>query len=762
MITTILVASSIAAAFQPPRLTEDTAGIQIDGALDEPAWALASTVSELAVVVPDSPAQPLHPTLVRVLYTEDGLYIGVWAEQPRQQQVARLSPHDVWLEGDFIQIGIDPTGTGRYGYIFGIFLGGSAADATLLPERRFNWQWDGPWRRATKSLPDGWSAEAFLPWSMFAMPRSPGKERRIGLYVARWVAALGQRWSWPALPQAHPRFLSAFHPMIVEDIEPRAQITAYPYLAPAYDLVAKEADMRAGLDAFWRPTAQTHVAATILPDFGQVDADELAMNLTAFETFFPEKRSFFLEGQDIFQTGRVNLVHTRRIGAAPVAPTPAAGTRIEGLAKAAEILAAAKLVGQSGSVRYGVMGASEADDEYVLRTGDQVTAAEVAGRDFAAGRILLESKGQGYRAIGVLGTMARTPMATAAVGAVDGRFHTADGRWQLDGQGIFGVRADRSNYGAWLESTMMPTRGDVHSLVIERYGRGLPVNDLGYLQRDDLSWVEYRYARTRAASGMLEEYRTEAQIEHGWNLGGQLVDSSFQLSQWATLRGNATAKAWVGYGLPRWDDRNSRGNGAFRVEDSFVAGVEAWSDKSKRWILGAAVEGHSESLGGFSRALRLVFRMSPSEHFNAEANVKVEQLDGWLVWQAGRTFTTYDGIQITSRINMNALFSPRQQVALSAQWLGLRAAPAAVWEIGEDGHLLASTARHRPMQLARATLVLQLRYRYQLAPLSDIFVVFSRSGDAMGASSYRGLARGSLEHPGASLLMMKIRYRFDM
>jgi Domain of unknown function (DUF5916) len=764
ILPTLLIASFInaAEAFQPPRLTEDAVQIQIDGGLEEPAWASAANVSEFAVVVPDFGSKPLYQTHAKIFYTEKGIYIGIWSEQPLDQQVLRLSPHDVWLEGDFIQIGIDPTGTGRYGYLFGIFLGGSAADSTLLPERRYNWNWDGPWRRATKSLPNGWSAEAFLPWSMFAMPRSEGNHRTIGLYLARWVAVLNERWSWPALPVTRPRFLSAFQPMVVEDVEPRPNVALYPYVAPRYDQAERKPALRAGLDAFWNPTAQARLAATILPDFGQVDTDELVVNLSAFETFFPEKRPFFTEGQDIFQTGRVNAVYTRRLGAAPDAPAVPDGAQVEGLPSASEILAAAKIGGQAGNVQYGLMGAMDSGADYTVRTGDGVAKARIKGRQFGAGRFLIENRGEGYRAIGLLGTIVQTPQAAAAVSAVDGHFHTEDGKWQTDGQGILSWRAGQKGYGAWLETTLTPTTGDVHMLALEHYGINLQLNDFGFLRRNDLSQFTYHYTRTRAMDGLLKENRTEILTQHGWNTHQQLVDSLFQVSQELTFRGNTIIDAQIGY-LPRhWDDRNSRGNGAFRVDARLDARLEAWSDKSKHWILGVVAEGHGEDLGGFSQSLGFALKLNPSGHFSVETHVTLDRLNGWLVWQKERELTTYKGVQITPRLDVSTLFSPQQQLKLSMQWLGLHGEPLSNWEIGDDGRLSQSLDSPPAPEIFKGTFVLQIRYRYEFAPLSDLFLVYSRGGDATADGSYGFLARESFRHPTVSQFMMKLRYRFDL
>ena len=246
------------------------------------------------------------------------------------------------------------------------------ADGTVLPERQFSREWDGAWRGASSEVEGGWVAEYFLPWSMITMPEQADESRRIGFYISRAVSHLGERWGWPAVPESGSRYMSALQPLEIDNITPKKQFTFYPYATTKYNVIDSEDDYKAGFDIFWRPSSNMQLTATVNPDFGNVESDDVVVNLTSFETFLPEKRPFFLEGQEIFRTtprarssGRSTptiLVNTRRIG------SPPKGLNIDDLEltelednQPTELQGAAKITGQQGNWRYGVIAAVEDD-----------------------------------------------------------------------------------------------------------------------------------------------------------------------------------------------------------------------------------------------------------------------------------------------------------------------------------------------------------------------------------------------------------------
>ena len=187
-------------------------------------------------------------------------------------------------------------------------------------------------------------------------------------------------------------------------------------------------------DRYWRPTTNNLVSATLNPDFGTVEADDVIVNLTAFEQFFPERRVFFLEGQDVFNNtsprtsgrrgpgGPIQVLNTRRIGGAPRYDLPNGVSVVPtDLSRPTDLLGAAKVVGQSGNFRYCTLLAMEDDPEIEGTLADgTVVGIKATGRDFCVGRGLYEdTSGGGRRQVGWMGTMLDHPEEESVVNVVD-------------------------------------------------------------------------------------------------------------------------------------------------------------------------------------------------------------------------------------------------------------------------------------------------------------------------------------------------------
>ena len=368
----------------------DAVDIRIDGRLDEPIWAEVPSYDRMVLVEPDTLAEPRYRTVARYVTTDQGLYVGVWNEQPPETLIARLSSRDEFINRDGWGITLDTSGEGLYGYWFNVSLGGSVLDGKVAPERTFTSEWDGAWQSGTAALADGWSLEMFLPWSMMTMPPVGGErgERLMGVYTNRKVAHIDERWGWPGLPFSGARFMTALQEMQLPGVQPKRQLALFPYTSTAFDATRGEQGYQAGADLFWRPSASMQITAAAFPDFGAVESDDVVVNLTARETYFPEKRLFFMEGGEIFTTsvrsrvfrssgsgGRRSrstfsrtpsaVLNTRRIGGAPIGIDVPEGVTVEGFERArpTDLLAAAKVTGQNGPLRYGVLTAIEDDPE---------------------------------------------------------------------------------------------------------------------------------------------------------------------------------------------------------------------------------------------------------------------------------------------------------------------------------------------------------------------------------------------------------------
>ena len=255
------------------------------------------------------------------------------------------------------------------------------------------------------------------------------------------------------------------------------------------------------------------MTATLNPDFGNVESDQVIVNLTAFETFFPEKRLFFQEGQDIFATtpradapfryrgGSVptTLVNTRRIGGRPRPPEATADVDVPDreLGKPTELLGAVKATGEAGSFRYGVLAAFEDDVKFDAGSRN----LHQSGSDYGAVRALYDRTASDgvYRGLGWISTAVVHPSREAYVHGLDFHYQSAEGRWAVDGQLLHSDISDDDpdapqgrGFGGFVDTVYSPRQGIHYTLGLHSYDDKLDINDLGFLERNDATRVELR------------------------------------------------------------------------------------------------------------------------------------------------------------------------------------------------------------------------------------------------------------------------------
>ena len=226
----------------------------------------AQVYQDFSVISPDTLNPPLKKPRCSCFTPSEGVYVGARMEQAKSAFVERLSSRDDYLQRDRIsQSSIDASGEGLYAYWFAINLGGTMQDGTILPERQYSSNWDGPWQGATARGDTYWTAEFFLPWTMMTLPYRPTGERTIGLYFQRAVADAGMDWGSPALPRTQSTFLSVLPRVSIKGVNPKQQFTFYPYASTTLDEYAGESTAKAGFDFFWRPTTRFKLPAPSLP-----------------------------------------------------------------------------------------------------------------------------------------------------------------------------------------------------------------------------------------------------------------------------------------------------------------------------------------------------------------------------------------------------------------------------------------------------------------------------------------------------------------
>jgi hypothetical protein len=333
----------------PIRAARLLGAIQVDGRLDEPDWARAEPFREFVQSFPDEGAPPTQRTEVRVLYDARTLYVGVHCFDTEHARIVRpLGRRDKVVASDGVAVILDPNRDQRTGLLFYVSAGGVLADALVYDDEQQSLDWDAVWEGAAAELPDGWSAELAIPLSALRFPEAPVQTWGFG--VQRDIGRSHEKSATMLLPRSGRGVISRLgHLTGLEGIRPGLDLEVAPYLATRLTRGPLHSDPSYPEPRVWNPSADVGadlnmrlgsrltLTGALNPDFGQVEADQIILNLTSFEPFFPEKRPFFTQGLDLFQPvgagfeERVphQLFYSRRIGLD------------------APILGAAKLVGRA-------------------------------------------------------------------------------------------------------------------------------------------------------------------------------------------------------------------------------------------------------------------------------------------------------------------------------------------------------------------------------------------------------------------------------
>jgi len=353
------LAAQQAAARPALRVSPATTPIRVDGRMDEPAWRQADSIATLTQIEPREGATPTGLTVVRVLATESELFIGIRADDPDPDRITAFArQRDASLNNeDHVRVVLDTYLDGRSGYVFMVNPNGARFDALITSQGESeDSNWDTIWEAATARDARGWSVEMRIPAKSLLFRTGLSTW---GFNVQRRVQRLleNDRWASPdrdvkinmmsraGLLTDVPSFFLGFGSTVRPGIKASAGI----------DTIA--APMRMGsdasLDVTQRLGANALASLTINTDFAETEVDSRRTNLTRFPLFFPEKRTFFLEGSDIFAFGLgtgddVRAFHSRRIGL------------VEDSELQVPLDAGLKINGREGGVNYGAL---------VVRTG---------------------------------------------------------------------------------------------------------------------------------------------------------------------------------------------------------------------------------------------------------------------------------------------------------------------------------------------------------------------------------------------------------
>jgi hypothetical protein len=709
------------------RLDGDT--IRLDGRVDDDAWARAPEIADFVQKEPVEGAPPSGRMEVRFVYDAEALYVGfrVWSSDAAALQ-APLGRRDVPDQAEHVIVSLDTYRDRRTAYTFGVTAAGVRIDRFHGEDQQdgADMDFDPVWEARTAVNGTGWTAELWIPFSQLRF--NDADSQTWGLNVGRFTPALNEEDYWVPIPRTVTAWSSRFGDLVgLDGLRPARRLELLPYAAtsatvttlvnPANRLLeGRTIAGRAGLDMKLGIGPSLTLNVALNPDFGQVEADPAEVNLTAFETVFPEKRPFFTEGANLMNLGvrsGANLFNSRRIGARPIGP--ASGDHVA-YPDTSTILGAAKLTGRTArGTSIGVLTAVTGEESARVAIGtDGVRAVRVAPRTvYNVGRVLQEF-GRHASTVSVMGTYvgralaagdalaAHLPRRAVGLGS-DAVIRLKGGEYEATFLGLMNhvsgdaaaiERLQRSSAHYFQRpdrdySRIDPTRASMtgYKLIAgfeRRSGRhwlwdteitaispGLETNDIGRtLTGDGLRHIfTLRYRETRPGR-FFRAYTLSANVNNEWTYDKDRIVRLFRPGALLTLRNFWTVSATVSRNLRALDPVLTRGGPLMQRPASWTttATVSNSAGSQTRWTASGTAMSNED--GGYVRRASLLFSFRPSPRWQLSIEPGLDRTS-----DVQQYIATFDGGRLES-YGQRYVFSSIDRTTLSSELrLGLTLKP---------------------------------------------------------------------------------------
>ena len=728
--------------------------ITIDGVLDEPEWNNAVVYTDFVTVEPLTGDVAKYATEVRMISNDDGIFVSFKNYQPISvKRVNRRFARDAQIEADRNVVSIDFDGTAESAYDFTVGSANSRQDG-IVGSGSYSGDWDGTWYSQTSSDGDYWYSEIHIPWTVAPMSTPSDDKRNMAVWFSRVVYNESLRFAFPNAFYTRPTFMEDWQPIEVQQVK-ASTLDWFPYASYNHNLLSGDNtdDTNVGLDFIWRPNSNTQLTGALNPDFGQVESDDLVVNFSAFETFVSEKRAFFTENQGLFNSPQYYedvFLYTRRIGAGVDA----------GLL---DIDVAAKLTHYGKSVDMGL---------FVVK---EDASGESAGGEFISSRIQRKADNLtvGHRLTHVTRDLLERE---ATVQGIDFRWDSSD-KVRLAAQILHSdiyqnandkndyQSVDQQDYAGWVNWSYAPSDEWSHGLYFSHYGDEFEMNDMGYMRRNgfDEFYGYHRYDRLKYDQGSsLLSGSTEFAYSYGENSEGQ------RLSFWTELKFDwvfkSTRKISVDFESTSsgWDDRITRGNESYFRPAKYNVGVRYESPRGNDFVFSAKAYTGTEDTGELYYGAFIRPQLYLTETLTLGGRVGFKKYREWLLWDSEVSqLAGYETDRYSGDIRLDWYPSNRQEVRLKFQWIGMDAEVINSYQLDNSGGLQVSGTESSNFSISDTAF--QIRYRYQLAPLSDIFVVYSRGGFFGSDSGTEGpdmLFNEGWKGVQVESIIAKVRYRF--
>lgn len=560
---------------------------KIDGLLSDECWNLVEWSSNFIQSHPAENKPPSQETAFKILYDNENLYVFIRAFDTDPDKISRIMSRRDNFNGDMVVVELDSYFDKQTAFLFAASASGAKSDEAISQDgNNGDDSWNPIWYLETSIDDKGWCAEMKIPFSQLRFGK---KDAQIwGLEVSRNIYRIQETSQWQVIPKGSPGRVHLFGELNgINNIKPKHQVEIMPYAVARTERFEKiEGDpfntgklskLSAGLDGKVAITNDFTLDFTVNPDFGQVEADPSEVNLTAFESYFSERRPFFVEGKNIFEfypnqsivihnMYSDNLFYSRRIGRYPHNYPSVGGNEYVKMPESTTILGAMKISGKTKKgLSVGILESVTAKEEALIdNEGSRRKETVEPLTNYFTGRVQQDFN-KGETTIGGIFTAVNRDIkaptldylhSSAYVGGVDFRHNWKERTWYLAGNAEFSnvngkpealintqtssaryFQRPDANYLS-VDSSMTSLPGYGTSLKFGRSSQkkiqfetsltlrspGLEFNDIGYMRYSDVihhgTWVAY-YIRNPFA--IFNNFYLNTNYWMYWNFSGKLL-----------------------------------------------------------------------------------------------------------------------------------------------------------------------------------------------------------------------------------------------
>ena len=740
--------------------------IVIDANLNEPEWDTAITINQYSEVIPFTLQPAEERTVAKIFSNEKGIYVGFTNFQENSTMLSNKSLRDeIANTADQNWISIDFDNDRQKAYLFFVTLANIKGDGIRRIGGWPEFDWDGDWEVKTKEYDGYWVSEFLIPWNVALMKNVDSEERTINISTIRKIA-YKQSWIGDAETSARrTNFLLKLRPIQIKNYT-QSKVNYFPYVSKTYNSVTGFNEDKIGAEIFISSGTGKQVNLTFNPDFGQAESDEVIVNFSAQETFYSEKRAFFNENQSLFDLShydRYRVINTRRIGAASTYDCQASSdeNRCDGKRKSyTDIDFALRYTQKNDNSNVGIFVAQESDESFTK------------GKNFYA----IRSKNKiGTRTIGYFLTHVVDNFTNekATVNVID-FINVKSDKLTLYTDFLSSEKEGVSGFGLRSQFVYKPTQLSRRSGSILYFEDSFRLNDFGYLKKNDWFHVGLGSDITKVdfnESSSVKERKIGTDFNYDSDTSGnsnptqlrqeynfQYKDtSSFQASWDLKTSGKNTTITRKNVDFP-FVKRN--GSFSFNLDyesPSYGSWEYDWrvgyetADKYKTW----SSEGYER------RFAKIAGSIYPIDDFKLGWEFRVREEDEWLNWIKDNELAVYDLTQKIISINANWFKGYKHEIRLKSQFVALEAESPISLISDKAGYLYNHKSIVKPFTDGITSF--QIRYKYEIAPLSYIYLVYTKGGRVYDDENERNTSdvfKDPWENPDNEIFSLKFRLKY--